>query len=1030
MFSPIDLRWGITSEQSTAGQVINICLNACENSRPFFITCLGERYGWQRGPPPGEEGHDELYQRTLEEGKRNFPWIADYEDRAVTELEIMQAFLHASEQGEPVDTTYMHVYLRKPKPEHARDSDEPGWDSGKKLAALKERLRQSPVKPIEYETAEELGEYVLDDLTAMLKGMVEAQQAIASHAGIDAERQHHDFFGAKMAQFFVAGDAYVNAFSDHFGYEPGERQFKLGTPLLIAGPTGAGKSTVAAALASWGREKLHVCADGKPVCVISHHIGCTVQSKSHFAFVRRALAALKTTFDIEKAIPTEDDQLVKAFAEWMEISAERGYTLIVLDGVENLNNSGNAHELTWLPDPPHQNDQWSAKMAVVSNFQLVVTATTGTPQCNALMRRRWRSLPLQEFGVDAKKACSRKFMGNRAKTLTDDQLGTIAAAQQTESPLFLRAVLEELVVFGKFEELDNRIDELLRCPSVVDVYVSALTTHHHLVPHRLTDRCCRQTYKIDRLQQQVDVEQVKEVLSFMWVSRAGVSAEELIALVGMPQDEFDRIHGALDGFLINRTGLLDFIDPMLREAVQQVFLGHRSMAKDYRKRLARFLEDRYQPDEDRYSEVAWQYRQANEDAKLLACITHPQAFALFRSERHSEDFMLYCRHVGKTASSSSDYQLVLQKLTERLLLKELIAEAAEMTPETVDPRVSDLVNTTFMVALFAKDVAQFPMAEELLTACMSIDEKLHGRNSTKLARDMLMLATLYVRNKHKPSDGQAGYTIGRELLDKAQLILTSDEVSVPSDGGMEEDSVLGSVYHMLGLLDMFEYFASKDIAQLDSAIVNAERAMAVWDANHDLKNKAETLNLVGTLSKMKGMVGGEYKLLQKAEECLKESLSIRESALSRSDPALGQVLNTLGDFYSAQGNLSDAEDYYHRARKVYVEGLGAKNVRGVYPLVGLAQLEAKRPEKDYDLMIRYIQQVVSIRKQLGEDHPDYTKAKQLLEDFKRQRLVVDTAAGRIGRLWKRLRHKDGAPGAVSLPSVQAGNSSDCAGYVV
>ena len=72
----------------------------------------------------------------------------------------------------------------------------------------------------------------------------------------------------------------------------------------------------------------------------------------------------------------------------------------------------------------------------------------------------------------------------------------------------------------------------------------------------MTDRCCRQTYKIDRLQQQVDVEQVKEVLSFMWVSRAGVSAEELIALVGMPQDEFDRIHGALDGFLINRTGLL------------------------------------------------------------------------------------------------------------------------------------------------------------------------------------------------------------------------------------------------------------------------------------------------------------------------------------------------------------------------------------------------------------------------------------------------------------------------------------------
>ena len=39
----------------------------------------------------------------------------------------------------------------------------------------------------------------------------------------------------------------------------------------------------------------------------------------------------------------------RAFAEWMEISAERGYTLLVLDGVEHLNNSGNAHEMTWLP---------------------------------------------------------------------------------------------------------------------------------------------------------------------------------------------------------------------------------------------------------------------------------------------------------------------------------------------------------------------------------------------------------------------------------------------------------------------------------------------------------------------------------------------------------------------------------------------------------------------------------------------------------------------------------------------------------
>ena len=115
MFSPIDLRWGITTKQLEEGQVVNICLGTVEISRPFFVTCLGERYGWQRGPPVGEEGHDAMYQKQLDCGKENFPWIADYEDRAVTELEIMQAFLHDAENGRPVDTTHMHVYFRKVK---------------------------------------------------------------------------------------------------------------------------------------------------------------------------------------------------------------------------------------------------------------------------------------------------------------------------------------------------------------------------------------------------------------------------------------------------------------------------------------------------------------------------------------------------------------------------------------------------------------------------------------------------------------------------------------------------------------------------------------------------------------------------------------------------------------------------------------------------------------------------------------------------------------------------------------------------
>ncbi len=42
----LDLRWGITEEESKSGKVVEICLREIENSIPFFIGIIGNRYGW------------------------------------------------------------------------------------------------------------------------------------------------------------------------------------------------------------------------------------------------------------------------------------------------------------------------------------------------------------------------------------------------------------------------------------------------------------------------------------------------------------------------------------------------------------------------------------------------------------------------------------------------------------------------------------------------------------------------------------------------------------------------------------------------------------------------------------------------------------------------------------------------------------------------------------------------------------------------------------------------------------------------
>ena len=42
----LDLRWGITEEESKSGKVVEICLREIDNSIPFFIGIIGNRYGW------------------------------------------------------------------------------------------------------------------------------------------------------------------------------------------------------------------------------------------------------------------------------------------------------------------------------------------------------------------------------------------------------------------------------------------------------------------------------------------------------------------------------------------------------------------------------------------------------------------------------------------------------------------------------------------------------------------------------------------------------------------------------------------------------------------------------------------------------------------------------------------------------------------------------------------------------------------------------------------------------------------------
>ena len=80
-FVDVDLRWGVTEEQTQRGEALPTCLLEISRCAPYFVALLGGRYGWV--PPSIDAGMVE-----------DHAWIGEYKGRSITELEILHGALN------------------------------------------------------------------------------------------------------------------------------------------------------------------------------------------------------------------------------------------------------------------------------------------------------------------------------------------------------------------------------------------------------------------------------------------------------------------------------------------------------------------------------------------------------------------------------------------------------------------------------------------------------------------------------------------------------------------------------------------------------------------------------------------------------------------------------------------------------------------------------------------------------------------------------------------------------------------------
>jgi tetratricopeptide (TPR) repeat protein len=590
----VDLRWGITDEQSAEGKVLPICLAEIQNCRPYFIGILGERYGWV----PQEIAPDLLARE---------PWLAEHSERSVTELEIVHGVLNDPEMAdhtffylrspsyiESLPTDERGAYLERPTPQElqaygADEAERRSKARRDKLDALKRRLRESglPVRE-DYTDPQALGALVLKDLTAVVDRLYPEGSELEP---LDAEAVEHEALAASRARVYVRRTEYYERLDAHARGD--------GPPLVVLGESGCGKSAL---LANWA---LRYRAARPGELLIAHFVGASTRSTDWAAMARRIIGELNRRLGLqigeprrgiegEPELPTKPDELREAFADALNRASARGRVILILDGLNQLEDRDGALDLAWVPPE------------IPDAVRLIVSTLPGKP-LDDIRRRGWPALEVQPLRLEERMELIERYLAQYSKQLTREQTERIAGAAQTANPLYLRALLEELRLWGEHETLDARIAHYLAAVQIDDLYATILARYEKDYEDR------------PRL--------VRDAMSLIWAARRGISESELLDLLGsngepLPHAHWSPLFLAAEASLVNRSGLIGFSHQFIRKAVADRYLATESARRAAHVRLAGYFLGR-EMGPRQLDEAPWQLAEAADWDSLADFLTLP-----------------------------------------------------------------------------------------------------------------------------------------------------------------------------------------------------------------------------------------------------------------------------------------------------------------------------------------------------------------------------------------------------------------------
>lgn len=408
-FVELDLRWGIPDEDTRNGKVLQICLDAIRDSKPFFIGIVGNRVGWCP---------------KMEEIKKNPALLEQYPEiiedikagASVTEMEMQNAVLRNKEK--------MHAYF------YFRNHSEPLED---KIKQLRESILKSGYPVSEYTLPEEFGEMVKQHFCKLLDELYPETSISNSLYDYNAQLETIHRLSSGFVDYNHVGEIVLSHEAEDFS----TRYWAL------VGKVGIGKSSL---LAYWTEKNLN------RFCIIPCFIGSTHLDSSLSAIKNYLCKEIHRLFDSRNS---EN----KTFEESLKQIPQERRIVFVIDGIENLNLT-EAEIYTFL----------STFTRYSQSCKVIFSLENKTKIEKELHNLKAKKYELKSLTEDRLEELGYRYLSVFKRERFASRLQKVFSSGICETPLLFKTVLNELISIGTNDTINKLIDEYTSAGSAEELY--------------------------------------------------------------------------------------------------------------------------------------------------------------------------------------------------------------------------------------------------------------------------------------------------------------------------------------------------------------------------------------------------------------------------------------------------------------------------------------------------------------------------------------------------------------------------------